>query len=379
MQPSLVAGREACKGPHAVIGFAAVKAGRPPCENRRLCRRVSLCLGLATAIAGAVLTSGCKSCENGSSGGAPDSGGHAQPTSLTPEQAKQTLAKVGSEEITLGDFAAALEHMDQFDRLRYQSAERRKELLDEMITVKLLAKEATDKGYDKDPLAQQEMRAILRDSMLAEARKNAPTPADVPESDVRAWFEAHRAEYKDPERRRVSVVVLRDEPTARDTLATAKKSVGPTQWGEIVRAKSIDPQARANVPVDLAGDMGIVSPPADPRGENTRVPAEVRAAAFEIADIGGVADKVVAAQNKFYVVRLTQKIPPHERKYEEAERSIRVKLAQDKLRAKEDELIADLRKTVKVEIDEAALGTVKVETGDAGAGVDAGATGDAGR
>ncbi|MBN9161495.1 MAG: peptidyl-prolyl cis-trans isomerase, partial [Myxococcales bacterium] len=93
--------------------------------------------------------------------------------------------------------------MDQFDRLRYQSAERRKELLDEMITVELLAMEATAKGYDKDPLAQQELRAILRDAMLAEARKGAPTPADVPESEVRAWFEAHRAEYKDPERRRV--------------------------------------------------------------------------------------------------------------------------------------------------------------------------------
>ena len=233
--------------------------------------------------------------------------GHAQPTSLTPEQAKQTLAKVGDDTITLGDYAAALEHMDQFDRLRYQSVERRKELLDEMITVQLLAKEATAKGYDKDPIAQQEMRAILRDSMLAEARKNAPTPADVPEPEVRAWFEAHRAEYKDPERRRVSVIVVRDEPTAREALAAAKKSPSRPQWGELVRAKSLDPQARANVPVDLAGDIGIVSPPGDPRGENTRVPEEVRAAAFEIAELGGIADRVVGSKGKFFVVRLTQK------------------------------------------------------------------------
>lgn len=320
-------------------------------------------LALVIAVIGAAIAvglAGCKSCENGTTDAA-DSGGHAQPTSLTPEQAKQTLAKVGDETITLGDYAAALEHMDQFDRLRYQSAERRKELLDEMITVQLLAREAKEKGYDKDPLAQQEMRAILRDSMLAEARKNAPTPADVPESEVRAWFEAHRAEYKDPERRRLSVVVLRDEASARDALAAAKKNTGATQWGEIVRAKSIDPQARANVPVDLAGDLGIVSPPGDPRGENTRVPAEVRAAAFEIADIGGVHDKVATSHGKFYVVRLTQKITPHERTYEEAERTIRVKLAQDKLRAREDELITELRKSVKVEIDESALATVKVE------------------
>lgn len=345
-----------------MIGFAAVKAGRS------LLSRASLAtLAIAVGSVASVAMGGCKSCDNGSSGDVADAGHHENPTSLTPEQAKQTLAKVGDETITLGDYAAALEHMDQFDRLRYQSVERRKELLDEMITVKLLAKEATDKGYDKDPIAQQEMRAILRDSMLAEARKNAPTPADVPESEVRAWFDAHRAEYKDPERRRVSVIVLRDEAIARDTLAAAKKVTDASQWGELVRAKSIDPQARANVPVDLAGDVGIVSPPGDPRGENSRVPEDVRAAAFEIPEVGGTADKVVSTAGKLYVVRLTQKLPPHERTYEEAERSIRVKLSQDKLRAKEDELIAELRKSVKVEVDEGALSSVKLDMGDGGA------------
>ncbi|MBX3185905.1 MAG: peptidyl-prolyl cis-trans isomerase [Labilithrix sp.] len=337
-----------------MVGFAPVKG---MLSGRSLA--VALCalglLGLGTPA--------CKSCEPGTSGAA-DSG--VVSTSLTPEQAKQVLAKVGDDTITLGDYAAALEHMDQFDRLRYQSTERRKELLDEMITVHLLAQEATAKGYDKDPLAQQELRAILRDAMLAEARKNVPSPNDVPESDVRAWFEAHRAEYKDPERRRVSVAVLKDEAAARDALAAAKKATTASQWGEIVRAKSIDPQARANVPVDLAGDLGIVSPPGDPRGENTRVPEEVRAGVFEIGELGAVLDRVVAAKGKFYVVRLTQKLPPHERTYEEAERSIRVKLAQDKLRAKEDELIAELRKSVKIEVDEGALGTVKVDMGDAG-------------
>ena len=69
-----------------------------------------------------------------------------------------------------------------------------------------------------------------------------------------------------------------------------------------------------------------------------------------------------------------------------------VKLAQDKLRAKEEELIALLRKSVKVEVDESALATVKIDMGDGGgpasamadAGTpspsnDAGRRGDAGR
>lgn len=339
-----------------MVAFGAVKAG------------LSLLSCAALWGVTAVLSSGmagCKSCDRSSTSDI-DAGEHAQPTSLTPEQSKQVLAKVGDDTITLGDYAAALEHMGQFDRLRYQSKERRKELLDEMITVQLLAKEATAKGYDKDPLAQQEMRAILRDSILAEARKNAPLPADIPESEVRAWFEAHRAEYKDPERRRLSIIVLRDESTARAVLDAAKKDTDGRKWGELVRAKSIDSQARANVPLDLAGDVGIVSPPNDPRGENSRVTPEVRAAAFEIAEPGAVADKVIASQGKFYVVRLTQKLAAHERAYEEAERSIRLKLAQDKTRAKEAELIAELRKSIKVEVDEGALATVKIDMGDGG-------------
>jgi parvulin-like peptidyl-prolyl isomerase len=370
MEASLVAGREACKGAHAVIGSEAVNAGRITLfRSSRTARSAAVAITGIAALLG-LGASSCKSCESSGTTDVADSG-HAQPTSLTPEQAKQTLAKVGNDTITLGDYAAALEHMDQFDRLRYQSVERRKELLDEMITVQLLANEATAKGYDKDPIAQQEMRAILRDSMLAEARKNAPTPADVPESDVRAWFEAHRAEYKDPERRRISVILVRDEATGREVLAAAKKIEDASQWGELVRSKSLDPQARANVPVDLAGDVGIVSPPGDPRGDNARVPEEVRVAAFEVAEVGRVADRVVAvpeprSKGKYFIVRVTQKLPPHERTYAEAERSIRVKLAQDKLRAKEDELITELRKSVKVEIDEQALATVKVDMGDGG-------------
>lgn len=323
----------------------------------RACSILALAAALAAGSSLASVLTGCKSCD--SDGRGSDAG--ASPTTLlTNEQAAQVLAKVGDKAITLGDYTAALENMDQFDRLRYQSPERRKELLEEMITVELLAMEATAKGYDKEPLAQQELRAILRDAMLAEARKGAPTPAEVPESEVRAWFEAHRAEYRDPERRRVSVITVASEADARAILEAAKKTPGSVQWGELVRSKSLDPQARANVPADLAGDQGIVAPPDDPRGDNPRVPPEVRVATFAIPDIGGVHDKVVAAGGRFHVVRLTQKIAPHERTYEEAERSIRVKLAQDKLRAKEDELIGELRKTVKVEIDQAALGTVKI-------------------
>lgn len=275
------------------------------------------------------------------------------------------LARVGDETITLGDYVAALEHMDQFDRLRYQSGDRRKELLNEMINVKLLADEARAKGYDKDPIAQQELRAILRDAMLAEAHKSVPAPADIPEAEVRDYYDAHKTDYRDPERRRLSLIVLKDDANANEVLETAKHA-SAAEWGALVKSRSIDAGARANVPADLAGDVGMVGPPGDSRGDNPKVPDDVRAAAFQIPKVGDVYDRVVRTGGKAYLVRFSQKTDAHERALPEAERAIRVKLVEDKIQAKDQELLADLRKRFPVTIDEAAIKAVKVELPDAG-------------
>jgi peptidyl-prolyl cis-trans isomerase C len=296
-------------------------------------------------------------------------GGAAAPTEgLSTEQSAQVLARVGDRTITLGDYVAALRHMDQFDRLRYQAPERRKELLGEMIDVMLLADEARAQGYDKEPLAEQEIREILRDAYLEKAREGAPAPADIPADEVRAYYDTHKSDFHDPERRRLSAIVLSSQSAAAAALEAAKTATA-AQWGELVRTKSIDPQARAAVPADLAGDLGFVSPPGDERGGNARIPAEVRAGAFEIAAVGGVLPRVVPSGGKIYVVKFTSKADPHDRSYADAERSIRVKLAQDKLHGRQEELVDELRKRYPVKIDEAALAAVKVDSPSPDAGV----------
>jgi len=327
----------------------------------RLVRAARIAL-VATAIA----SLGCKSTPAPPS--QTDAGGAPSSNELTAEQSAQVLARVGDRTITLGDYVAALRHMDQFDRLRYEAPERRRELLGEMIDVMLLADEARAQGYDKDPLTEQEIREILRDAYLEKAREAAPAPADIPADEVRGYYDAHRADFHDPERRRVSAVVLPSQAAATIVLDAAKKTT-LAQWGDLVRAKSIDVQAKASVPIDLAGDLGFVSPPGDERGGNPRIPEEVRAGVFEIAGVGDVLPRVVASGRRFYVLRFTSKADPHDRTFADAERSIRVKLAQAKLYARQEELVAGLRKQYPVQVDEAALASVKVDSPapDAGA------------
>jgi hypothetical protein len=266
--------------------------------------------------------------------------------------------------------------MDQFDRLRYRAPERRRELLDEMIDVALLADEAQEHGYDRDPATQEALRQILRDAVLQQVREGSPKPAEIPDTEVRAYYEAHSSDFRDPERRRVAAIVTATEHAAASALAAAQSAPDPAAWGELVRARSTDANAKADVPLDLAGDFGFVNAPGEgegDRGANPRVPDEVRSAVFEIGHVGEVLGRVVKAAPvvaggaggaRYFVVKLAAKSDAHVRTLQDAERSIRVKLAQDKLHAREAALVDDLRNQYPVSIDEAALSQVRV--GDAG-------------
>lgn len=278
------------------------------------------------------------------------------PKPLSPELAKKTLAKVGDRVITLGDYAAAIERMDSFERMRYQSPERRKRLLDEMVDVELLAEEARRRGLDKSPETEERVRQILKDEMLEQLRKSAPAANDIPEADLHAYYDAHKDDFAEPERRRISAVIVDSEAVAKTVLAKALKAT-PVQWGALVDQYSTQRGARAlpNAPPELAGDIGIVGPPGNPRGGNPRVPDPVREAAFKVATVGDTYPSVVPADKKFYVLRVTSKTDGRQRTFEEAQRAIRTAVVQARVDEKEQALEKDLRARFPVKVDDAAL------------------------
>jgi peptidyl-prolyl cis-trans isomerase C len=287
------------------------------------------------------------------------------PGGLTPAQAAHVLARVGDRAISLGDFAATLESMNQYDRLRYQTKEQRRKLLEEMIDNELLAQEAARRGLDKQDNVQQAIRQILRDAILARARHGLPSVNDIPPAEVRQYYEDNKDRFREPERRRVSAIVLDDEEQAAKVLAKAGQVADGGAWGKLFHEHSKTAPERPNptAPADLAGDLGIVGPVGDKRGANRKVPEPVQRAVFELEGVGDVYSKVVAAAGSFYVVRLSGRTAGHTRSLAEAERSIRIRLLQEKVREGEAALVADLRKRIPVVTDEQALRSVELPKG----------------
>jgi hypothetical protein len=281
---------------------------------------------------------------------------------LTPEQASRVVAKVGDRTITLGEFAQTLERMDQFDRLRYQTKERRRELLSEIVDAELLAMEAKRRGLDKLPESEDAVRQILRDAILAQARAALPAPADIPASEVRAYYDAHIDRFSEPERRRVAAIVFDSKADAEKVLKDAVKIKNATEWGDLFYKHSATaPRTRPeNAPLETAGDLGIVGPPDDKRGANAKVPEPIRAAVFRIANVGSVGGEIIRDGNRYFIIRMNGITTAHHRSLAEADRTIRIALMQEKMQKLERDLEEGLRKKFPVEINEQALGAVKL-------------------
>jgi hypothetical protein len=279
-------------------------------------------------------------------------------THLTPSESQQVLAKVGERTITLGEYAMTLARMAPFERLRYQTAERQKQLLDEMVQVELLAQEARRRGLDKTPEVELRIAQALRDEVLEELRAKLPAADSLTEREVRDYYSAHQDEFREPERRRALLLVVAQKANA-EALARRTAEVSGAEWGALVAKNSLD--RRGTGPKDApewAGDFGFVSAPGESRGANPEIPEPVRASLFKLQKLGEVAAEPVEAGGRFYVVRLGGTSAARDRSLREADRTIRVELLRQRYLQSERALEAELRQKFPVVIDSKALAAV---------------------
>lgn len=295
------------------------------------------------------------------------------------------LARVGARTITLGDFAAALERMDPFERIRYQTDDRRQALLDEMINVELLAREAERRGLDQKPETQELIRQYQRDELLRRVRAEVPGPGQLSRDQVQAYYQEHKAEFVDPERRRAAQIVLNDAGLAARVLAEAA-GADADRWHALVKQYNPDAAGAegdktvARPAIEVAGDLGLLTAPGTgspgvgaPGGAggaagsaSAEPPEAVRRAVFEIGQEGQVYPQPVAVGGRFHVLRLVSKLEARQRSLEEVDAAVRARLVRSLQEQAENDLVKRLRQSIPVSIDEQALERVP-EPGPRGA------------
>jgi peptidyl-prolyl cis-trans isomerase C len=321
---------------------------------RQMHRRLSI------LVVASILGSSALACSGGERTDAPAASGSAGPEvrhGLTAEQAEQVLAKIGPRTITVGEFADEIASKGPFLRARYNSPERRRELLDQMVRFELLAQEAEREGFEQLPDVQRTRKQILIRRFLKQQYEDRIQPSDISDDDVRRYYEAHQGEFNKPEQVRASHILIRNRATAERVLRQLLQDATNVRvFRELAERHNEDADTR-----DRFGDLRFFSRPEERQGEEPDVPAEVARAAFSIPTIGGIHGELVQSERGFHIVKLTGRRAALSRSLEEASRPIRHRLWRERREQAIEELVQRLRSEADVEESLDLLSEVRID------------------
>jgi len=272
---------------------------------------------------------------------------------LTEAQANEVLVKVGDRTITVGEFADRLASQSPYLRARFESPERRKEFLDNLVRFELLVYEAKRRGYADKPEVVRARRNAMIQQLVKKEVDEPLERSEITDEEVKAVYDAKRDEFDRPAEVRASHIFIKDRARAASVLAEAKKA-DLAEFRKLAREQSEDEKTKSN-----GGDLQFFRADAD-----GQPPQAVRDAAFSLGNVGAVYPDLVAEGGGYHIIMVTGKRAPLKRTYEQAKRAIRHKLTREKKDAALAALTERLRKEIEIDVDYEALKSVVVEVPD---------------
>lgn len=276
---------------------------------------------------------------------------------LTKVQAAELLVKVGDTEITVGEFAQRLSDQSPYLRARYNSPERRREFLENMIRFELLAAEAERRGMDELPEVARTRKQVMIQQMMKARFEDRIQLSDITDEEIRTYYEANASEFNKPEQVRASHIVFMERGAAQRVLGqilAAPEDV--SLFRRLAEQHNADEGTRQRF-----GDLRFFGRPGDGGDEDGRVPASVATAAFAIERIGGVHGSLVEHEGRFHVIKLTGRRAALHRSIDEARRPIQNRLWREKRETAVNDFVAGLRRDANVEENLAALDSVRIQ------------------
>jgi peptidyl-prolyl cis-trans isomerase C len=268
---------------------------------------------------------------------------------LSEEQANEVLAKIGDRTITVGEVADRLASQSPYLQARFDSPERRKEFLDNLVRYELLVYEAKRRGYADDPEVARARRNIMIQELIKQEVDEPLERKEISDAEVQAAYDANPTEFDRPAQVRASHIFIKDRAKAAGVLKQAKAG-DRTAFTKLARDESEDETSKAD-----GGDLRFFTADAE------KPPTPVRQAAFSLERVGSVYPELVEASGGYHIVMLTGKRAELKRTYEQAKRAIRHKLTRERKEAAMEALTKRLHEEVEVEIDYEALEQVKVD------------------
>jgi len=149
------------------------------------------------------------------------------PTTVPPSKRADVVARIGSEEITVGDIHDELQQFPPQQQKQFSTPEMKSELLKQIIIRRLLADKGRKLGYDREA-AFISQRTKIEDGLLAQKvlAEEVAGKVVIDESDVKLYYEAHKNEFSKQQSVLLSCISFASETNAARTAQLLQENPG---------------------------------------------------------------------------------------------------------------------------------------------------------
>ncbi len=242
---------------------------------------------------------------------------------------------VNGDDITKQDIAMVLQDPRiEFDKLPDTA---KKQVIEQIINKKLIAKKVLADGIDKDPQYVEAIAQIKEDLALNVWQKNEIDKLKFTEQDKKDFYEKNKEKFATPETLEASHILVKTEAEAKDIINQLNKATNKVaKFKELAKSKSQDPSAKQN-----GGDLGKFA-------ANQMVP-EFSAAAKAL-EKNTFTTTPVQTQFGYHIIYLKDKAAAKSLTFKEVEANISQILIGNSFNKKVKEMTDELRKDAKIVI-----------------------------
>jgi len=262
------------------------------------------------------------------------------------ESREEVVARIADRLITYGELEDRLNTLPVFVRVRYQAPERKLEFLEAYVQFQLLAlaamAEVQNDGSIVDALKAELVEHYLREQVDVHIRST-----DIPEEEVRQYYESHLDRFNQPERMRVMGLRVGDRGLAKKLARRARRTVAVSGLEAnaailaLIEKHSDDEAVKKN-----GGEIGLF-----PRlpSEPSMVPEAVEQAASQMTEVGQVVGPIEASDG-FHVLYCAARVPAVHRTLDEARGEVIATLVEERRMKARKEFIERLVAQAQVEV-----------------------------
>lgn len=254
----------------------------------------------------------------------------------TPAFAAVELAKIGSKSLTDADMKKLMGPIPEAQKQQINGdADIKARIVDNMVTEELFVQEAEKSGVTKDAEFQTALDRARR-QLLTQTYLRTKVQPKLTDANVRAFFDKNKGRYSQDEVRAYHVLT-KTEAEAKEVHTKAKAG---EDFEVLAKKYSKDPTVAQNM-----GDLGFFT--------RSRMVPQFADVAFKMKP--GEISEPVKSPFGFHVIKLVEKRDGKPIKFDEVKEQVRGDLQTESV----NELIAGLKKTNKVSVNEANVKALK--------------------